>query len=213
MARNVSRFTLSSVSRSSLNCNRSAGAAGTSSRPSRPRSNTAHSFSDRTRGPPDLDEPRPALPARLPSRDHSYDRVSSSARPVYSRANTGGAIGDGGRDFSPARVSRMPSEPPAMVAGRLQLRPVRRGDTFTDEEQETSSPDRYFHERSESPATSYGSVGSRTASWSNMESGAVGSIKKAPPPPPPSRAKKPAPPPPPMKRSALSTSEIPQSPH
>ena len=51
---------------------------------------------------------------------------------------------------------------------------------------------------------------SRTTSLTgNDGSGANGEKKRAPPPPPPSRAKKP-PPPPPMKRSALSTSEIPK---
>jgi hypothetical protein len=49
----------------------------------------------------------------------------------------------------------------------------------------------------------------RSSSWSqNNNNGDWASGKKAPPPPPPSRAKKP-PPPPPMKRSALSTSEVP----
>ena len=65
----------------------------------------------------------------------------------------------------------------------------------------TSSPDRFFGERSVSPATSYGSGPSRNVSSGNLS--AV-SGKKPPPPPPPSRAKKPPPPPPPMRR-AVST--------
>ena len=159
------------------------------------------------------------IPARMPSRDHSYDRAPV-ARPSYNRANTGDNGRESTRDFSPApRISRMPTEPTALLqAGRSQLRPTKRGaintDVFTDasEDYETSSPDRYYNDRADSPTTSYGSVGSRSASFTNIETGNVGSIKKGPPPPPPpSRAKKPAPPPPPMKRSTLSTSEIPQA--
>lgn len=47
----------------------------------------------------------------------------------------------------------------------------------------------------------------RATYWSGQESSSLS--RKAPPPPPPSRSKKP-PPPLPMKRSALSTSEVPR---
>ena len=69
-----------------------------------------------------------------------------------------------------------------------------------------SSPDRSYDERSASPATSFGSAPSRSASYSALDGSTNG--KKQPPPPPPSRAKKPPPPPPPMKRSALSTNNV-----
>lgn len=122
-----------------------------------------------------------------------------------------------GRDNSPApRLSRVPTEPTALlVAGRpQQLRPVkpRAHDIFTDspvDDDGDRSPGGYYgyNDRSDSP-TSFGSLRSQSASFA--EAGAVGSVKKAPPPPPPSRAKKPAPPPPPpMKRSTLSTSQVP----
>ncbi|KAF2095251.1 BAR-domain-containing protein [Rhizodiscina lignyota] len=108
-----------------------AGASGlTPARNGRSRSNTAHSYSERfnrveEEAPP---EPRMTIPARMPSRDHSESRVSNVIRPTYNRANT-----DTNRDYSPApRISRMPTEPTAMLAGRTNLRPVKRAFRFTD---------------------------------------------------------------------------------
>lgn len=198
-----------------LNCS----GAATPSRNGRSRSNTAHSYSDRfTRvdEEPEPEAPRLTIPARLPSRDQSHERAVSgiSTRPSYHRSNTADGRTDSTRDYSPApRLSRMPTEPTALLAGRTQvLRPVRpRGaDVFSDSPQddEGSSPDRYFNDRSDSPTSYGGSIGSRAASFTEV--GSVGSVKKAPPPPPPSRAKKP-PPPPPMKRSTLSSSEVPRA--
>ena len=122
-----------------------------------------------------------------------------------------------GSPVSSQRMARVPSDSLTMRTQRSQLRPVSKvatssdalddpSDTSTFYSNSTGSPDRYFGERAASPATSYGSVPSRTASSSTLNGMATGA-KKAPPPPPPSRAKKP-PPPPPMKRSALSTSDV-----
>ncbi|KAI0199436.1 BAR domain-containing protein [Astrocystis sublimbata] len=99
---------------------------------------------------------------------------------------------------------------------RNNLRPVGRIQT----NQQNLSPDGYGddydtatssgspeYDRSESPATSYGSL-SRTTSNNALRptisaaSSMTGGIKKAPPPPPPSRAKKP-PPPIPAKRGSI----------
>lgn len=64
----------------------------------------------------------------------------------------------------------------------------------------SASPDRSYGERSVSPATSHGSVASRSNTF-NAATGRKG------PPPPPNRAKKP-PPPPPMKRADMSASNF-----
>ncbi|KAI0490205.1 BAR domain-containing protein [Xylaria cf. heliscus] len=83
--------------------------------------------------------------------------------------------------------------------GRIQtnqnLSPDGAGEDY-DTATSSGSPE---YDRSESPATSYGSL-SRTTSNNALRptisasSTTTGGIKKAPPPPPPSRAKKPAPP-------------------
>jgi hypothetical protein len=142
-----------------------------------------------------------------PSHDQSPDR--HTARPVYHRATTFEGPTRVQRDMSPApmpRLSRVPTEPSAILANRAQLRPVKNRDTFADPSDDSnhgsSSP---YRDRSPSPATSYGSGASRSASWTTYETSS--SAKKAPPPPPPSRSKKPPPPPPPMKRSALNVTE------
>ncbi|KAI9844326.1 MAG: hypothetical protein M1837_005630 [Sclerophora amabilis] len=113
-------------------------------------------------------------------------------------------------------MARVATEPPQLSKIRPQTRPLTRiatnQDTFGDPSDDSTvsndSPDRYFRERSVSPATSYGSTPSRNMSSSTLNGG-FSSGKKAPPPPPPCRSKKPPPPPPPMKRSALSTSDVP----
>ncbi|KAK3061755.1 hypothetical protein LTS18_005516 [Coniosporium uncinatum] len=185
-------------------------------RPNRSRSNTTHSYSDRFsaveeedyRPEPKLMIPKFATRTAPHSRDHS-PALTSPSRPTFDRRNTTEVAGH--RDYSPVgmpRLTRIPTESSVITMGRSQLRPVSR-DVFDDPSSEytgnSSSPDRYNGDYMDSPATS---VGSRSASWSVTGDGA-GGIRKAPPPPPPSRAKKPAPPPPPMKRSALSTSEVP----
>ncbi|KAI0551111.1 BAR domain-containing protein [Xylaria curta] len=89
--------------------------------------------------------------------------------------------------------------------GRIQtnqnLSPDGLGDDY-DTPTSSGSPE---YDRSESPATSYGSL-SRTTSNNALRptisaTSTTGSVKKAPPPPPPSRAKKP-PPPIPARRDA-----------
>ena len=76
------------------------------------------------------------------------------------------------------------------------------GDPSDDSTLNSASPDRSYGARSVSPATSHGSVASRSAMNAN-----AGNSRKGPPPPPPSRAKKP-PPPPPMKRADMSTTSL-----
>ncbi|KAL1296548.1 hypothetical protein AAFC00_000053 [Neodothiora populina] len=143
------------------------------------------------------------------------------------------------RDVSPApmhRIARVATDGSSnggIALGRSQLKPVnsRSGtdsDVFGDPEM-----DDYRDNRSISPSGSYNNYNnngggnsyneSRSASWSVQggqqsqqysngggygDDGGMGR-KKGPPPPPPSRAKKP-PPPPPMKRSALSSNEVPR---
>ena len=113
------------------------------------------------------------------------------------------------RESSPAampRLSRVPTDSSTLGVSRTQLRPVKSREAasvFGDENEEAVYGD--YDDRSASPAPSYSSSASRSASWAYQDSAAS---KKMAPPPPPSRSKKP-PPPPPLKRSALSTSEVP----
>ncbi|KAH8164577.1 hypothetical protein CIB48_g3687 [Xylaria polymorpha] len=97
---------------------------------------------------------------------------------------------------------------------RGNLRPISRiqtgqnlsPDCFGDDYDTATSSGSPEYDRSESPATSYGSL-SRTTSNNALRptisatSTTTGTVKKAPPPPPPSRSKKP-PPPIPAKRDA-----------
>ncbi|KAI3329906.1 hypothetical protein F4824DRAFT_370800 [Ustulina deusta] len=88
---------------------------------------------------------------------------------------------------------------------RNNLRPISRiqtnqnlsPDCFGDDYDTATSSGSPDYDRSDSPATSYGSL-SRTTSNNALRYAATttttGSAKKAPPPPPPSRAKKPPPP-------------------
>lgn len=141
-----------------------------------------------------------------------------SSRPGVNRTTTFEGPTQLKRDSSPVglpRMSRVPSDNLTVRAQRAQLRPINKvntaNDVFEDPSDEStfnsnSSPDRYYDGRSASPATSHGSE-PRNVSSSSMNGGFTNG-KKQPPPPPPSRSKKP-PPPPPMKRSALSTSNVP----
>ncbi|KAK8137339.1 BAR domain-containing protein [Apiospora sp. TS-2023a] len=144
---------------------------------------------------------------------------TESPRPGINRASTYSSAydnGNGGNSVSPSRTSptsyRKPPSPPSLARpntlpapqniGSLRgnLRPVSRistnsngNDVFGDDYDGANSslsggsPE---YDRSESPATSYGSL-SRTTSNVGLTNI---SGKKAPPPPPPSRAKKPPPP-------------------
>ncbi|KAF2796310.1 BAR-domain-containing protein [Melanomma pulvis-pyrius CBS 109.77] len=187
-------------------------------RPSRSRSvTTAHGYAERFNPPeeePVPEAPRITIP-RLNSRNISPAHDTSSpggyaSRPAYGRTATFDAASRLQREESPARrISRVPTEPTAIMASRGSLRPVRRADTFADDyEDDYASTNSHRRDRSPpSPATSQGSQLSRATSWTASASDLAANGKKAPPPPPPSRAKKPPPPPPPMKRSALSASE------
>ena len=151
-------------------------------------------------------------------RKESQSYEFGQARPAVNRSTTFEGPSQLRRDSSPAsatQMARVPSDSLAMRNQRLQLRPMSRAgtvnDLFNDPSDEStfySSPDRSFGERSASPATSHGSATSRQASSATLNA-TFSNGKKQAPPPPPSRAKKPPPPPPPMKRSALSTSNLP----
>ncbi|KAF1971787.1 BAR-domain-containing protein [Bimuria novae-zelandiae CBS 107.79] len=184
---------------------------------SRSRSMTAHGYAERFNPPeeePVPEAPRITIP-KLSSRNLSpHSNASPVSRPTYSRTSTFDTPSRSQRDDSPARnrLSRVPTEPTQVLAGRGNLRPVRQTNTFADDYEDdyagSNGQQSYRRDRSPpSPApSSQSSVMSRAASWSNHDLPLQG--KKAPPPPPPSRAKKPPPPPPPMKRSALSSSEV-----
>ncbi|KAI9826927.1 MAG: hypothetical protein M1832_005866 [Thelocarpon impressellum] len=199
-------------------------------RSQRSRANTAHAYGDRHEGydgeQAPTPEPRPSIRSsrvaaaaayESPARELPGSQTNASARPANGRASTFQGPTQIHRDVSPVggqHLSRIPTDPPALPKNRSQLRPVGRvataNDVFGDPSDEStrndSSPDRSYGERSISPATSHGSIPSRTASSTTLNAG-FSSAKKAPPPPPPCRSKKP-PPPPPMKRSALSTSSV-----
>lgn len=165
---------------------------------------------------PPLDPPA-KISSRLPSGQNSPRRELPgfdlpAGRPIPSRTHSGfegpTSLGNGTStppDMRP--LSRVPTDSSTISNMRLGLRATPSKDSgyganvFEDADSEISD-------------SGYGNGNginqTRSPSWSqnaNAPDWATG--KKAPPPPPPSRAKKP-PPPPPMKRSALSTSEVPQ---
>lgn len=165
--------------------------------------------------------PRPTISSRVPSGANSPRKELAGFDLPVRINNTRSTSTPGLNSFegptqlradSPAgmpRLSRVPTEPSYLVGARSNLRITKSreaqayggGDVFGDDQSDYSdSPSTAFNEHH------------RTTSWSTMAqdggSQAATAGKKAPPPPPPSRAKKP-PPPPPMKRSALSTSEVP----
>ncbi|OTB02559.1 hypothetical protein M426DRAFT_61976 [Hypoxylon sp. CI-4A] len=165
----------------------------------RSRSNTVQSYSERNdrterwahrQDIHEQEEPAPE-PVRMPIRSSPY-RGSGSVtpeRPTISRSTTHGGA-----------TPTMP--PPDVSSFRNNLRPVNRvqtnqnlsPDVYVDEYDTATSSGSPEYDRSESPATSYGSL-SRSASNTGLRAAAtIGAAKKAPPPPPPSRAKKPAPP-------------------
>jgi len=142
---------------------------------------------------------------RLNTHDEYYE-APSVQRPNISRSSTFQGPTSIYRE-SPisAALSRQNSN---FSDARGNLRPVSRintdrGDVFGDPSDDSTlnsaSPDRSYGARSVSPATSHGSVASRSAMTPNG--------RKGPPPPPPSRAKKP-PPPPPMKRADMSSTTV-----
>jgi hypothetical protein len=189
----------------------------------RSRSNTAHSYGDR------LEEAQePELPARPSIRSNS--RVVSGSRldthndyPVSPVSPSRPTYGSRNQTFEgPTTIHREPisasgrktSIPNDVGTLRGQLRPTNRintSDVFCDPSDDSTgnsiSSDHSYRERSVSPATSHGSVASRSASCSTTPSTGAMNGRKGPPPPPPSRNKKP-PPPPPMKRADFGSTSV-----
>jgi len=182
----------------------------------RSRSNTAHNYVERVQShdePPVEVEPRPSIRSTghiNPSQRRDYD--DSPQRPNMSRSSTFQGPTAIQRE-SPSRINStssvtLPSDPANL---RASLRPTTSmrvsaggaGNMFHDPSDDSTldsnSPDRSYGARSISPASSHGSLVSRTNSYSTVGA----NTRKGPPPPPPSRATKP--PPPPMKRVGLST--------
>lgn len=196
---------------------------GLARRGTRSRSNTASSLTERfsrIMEEPPL-EPPAKISSRIPSGQNSPRRelpgfdFASGARPIPTRSASGfegptSLSTSTPRDASPMRpLSRVPTDSSQISNARLNLRATKSKDSgyaanvFDDADSEVGDfgygNDAEQYQRQQQ---------TRSASLSNgQQDWATG--KKAPPPPPPSRAKKPAPPPP-MKRSALSTSEVPQ---
>jgi hypothetical protein len=153
------------------------------------------------------------LDTRLDTHDE-YPQDESPQRPNFGRHSTFQGPTAIYREAAPIPNSRKNSVPSDVGQLRAQLRPANRintgadvfGDPSDDSTLNSGSPDRSYGERSVSPATSQGSVASRTASYSILTPTTNG--RKGPPPPPPSRATKPAPPPPPMKRAEISSNNV-----
>ncbi|KAI0398096.1 BAR-domain-containing protein [Xylariaceae sp. FL0594] len=190
----------------------------------RPRSNTAHSDAENrgragryTSRQETTDREATPEPVRVPIRSNRYP-IGESVSPeagypkAMARASTFGGEHGQAQQTAYREAPRPPipeislrktaTVPPNVNSIRNNLRPVARiqtnhslnPDVFGDEYDTATSSGSPEYDRSESPATSYGSL-SRTASNNALRSGTTpGAIKKAPPPPPPSRAKKPAPP-------------------
>ncbi|KAI0100445.1 BAR-domain-containing protein [Hypoxylon sp. NC0597] len=190
----------------------------------RSRSNTAQSYSERNDRTErwanrediyEQDEPA-AEPVRMPIRSSPYrgsgSVTSEVQRPSINRATThGGAFeGPSSRQSTyreapppPESLRKTPTVPPPNIGAlRNNLRPVNRiqtnqnlsPDVYVDEYDTGTSSGSPEYDRSESPATSYGSLSRSTSNTGLRTTGTAGAVKKAPPPPPPSRAKKPAPP-------------------
>lgn len=206
-------------------------------RPTRPRSNTAHSYQERYEAveeEPAMPEPRPYIKSQRSVSSYAGSvsespqdyAPSNGFRPNYGRSTTFEGptqLRTGSRDdLSPGRpaLTRVPSDSLSIRQTRSNLRPVstyspqvERGRNYENDSYGTS-PTRSSYGRSVSPApSSYSSMPSRTASSSTLNNGfgasnGGGSVaRKGPPPPPPSRAKKPPPPPPPAKRGVIGGGE------
>ncbi|PWY70224.1 BAR domain protein [Aspergillus heteromorphus CBS 117.55] len=195
-----------------------------SRRPGRPRSNTAHSYHERYEP---LHEEEVANEADLrpiirstraasiePTAREVYPPDAFSQRPVLNRTTT-----FEGPTQLRQEQSSSPYQWPSRAAsenfvGRrnsvVQARSLGRsyGDSYMEQSEDggsySTSPERSYRGRTESPGPSYGSV-SRKSSSTTLNGSSL--YKKAPPPPPP-RSKKPAPPPPPMKRPILSGGDM-----
>lgn len=157
-----------------------------------------------SRVPSGANSPMKELPGfDLPTRPGGIRSASSTGfeGPMSSSYNA--------RSESPAnmpRLTRVPTEPSTLLGARSNLRITKSRDS--SQPPPSSSHEGVFgdDQSSDNGYSRYDEL-QRTASYGQDGSGTA---RKAPPPPPPSRASKPKPPPPPMKRSALSTSEVPQ---
>lgn len=194
-------------------------------RPTRARSNTAHSYQERYEPLQEeltvVTESRPTIRsnrtvstymADSPARD-AYPASNGFARPGLSRTPTFEGPTQLRQDQSPVATQWIQRTASDNLANRRNsVQPIGGrfpADPYADSEASSYgriSPDRMYGGRSASPATSYGSVPSRRPSSTALN--ASGMAKKAPPPPPPSRAKKPPPPPPPMKRSLVTVTDL-----
>ncbi|KAG0651909.1 Meiotically up-regulated [Hyphodiscus hymeniophilus] len=165
----------------------------------RSRSNTARSYNERIN--PYEEEPVPELPVRPSIR--SQGRVASSSRldirldahdeypESPQRANLGRSSTFQGptaiyRELTPN--GRKNSVPVDVGSARANLRPSNRvntgtdvfGDPSDDSTLNSASPDRSYGARSVSPATSQGSVNSRTASYSTLVPNTNANSRKGP---------------------------------
>jgi len=155
---------------------------------------------------------RVASSSRLSVQPEYPESPVSPIRPNMGRSQTFQGPTSIQRETTPVngRQGSVPNDPGVL---RNQLRPTNRtytgNDVFGDPSDESTmnsgSPDRSWGERSISPATSHGSVTSRSASYTTLPSATNG--RKGPPPAPPARSKKP-PPPPPMKRAEFSSNSV-----
>lgn len=160
---------------------------------------------------------RVASTSRLDTRQDSTYREEYSPveprRPNMGRSSTFQGPTAMYRESPSVPENRKTSIPNDVGSMRAQLRPANRvntggldvfGDPSDDSTLNSASPDRSYGARSVSPATSHGSVASRTAPQA-LTTAPNG--RKGPPPPPPSRNKKP-PPPLPMKRADMSATSV-----
>lgn len=147
---------------------------------------------------------RVASTSGIGRRDEEYSPPTSPQRPSIGRSSTFQGPTTHYRESPPP--GRLNSIPPSDIGSlRAGLRPTAptnfiSAEMFNDpsdnSNRNSDSPDRSYGARSVSPATSHGSMGSRSADIS------AANLRRAPPPPP-SRIRKPAPPPP-MKRADIS---------
>lgn len=190
-------------------------------RPTRIRSDTAHSYSERydplQEELASVTENRPPLRSSRaiaePSTRDPYQPSNSCPRPILSRTPTFEGPTQLRQEHSsagPQWIQRTTSDSLTAQRNSSYFSSSRfPADPYADSEASSygrSSPERNYGDRSSSPATSYGSVASRRPSSVALNN--TGLSKKAPPPPPPSRSKKPPPPPPPMKRTLITASNV-----
>ncbi|KAF2012480.1 BAR-domain-containing protein, partial [Aaosphaeria arxii CBS 175.79] len=142
-------------------------------RAGRSRSNTghaAHAYNERFNPPeeePVPEPPRATIPRLNRNISPAHEAPSPGghpARPAYNRTSTHDGTSRINRDMSPApRLSRVPTEPTAVLASRAGLRPVRQANTFSDEYAEDYAGTN-GHRRDRSPPSPGGSQRKESAS-------------------------------------------------